>query len=77
MEELEPTQGVRCDVLFAHWPSLPCGICSQAAGVKALRVRLELALFLFTCVFPSPHTSIFAPKEGGAEASGVHALIEV
>ena len=61
-------QGVRRDIslLSGHQrPVVRGGIYSQAAGVEALRVNLELDLLLLSvCVFSSPHTRIFAPKEG-------------
>ena len=73
-------QGVRRDIslLSGHQrPVVRGGIYSQAAGVEALRVNLELDLLLLSvCVFSSPHTRIFAPKEGRAEASGAHVLTE-
>lgn len=66
--------------LPAQWPSAPCGqgwdllpSCwsrspesQPGAGSTPLSV----------CVFSSPHTRIFAPKEGRAEASGAHVLTE-
>ena len=73
-------QGVRRDIslLSGHQrPVVRGGIYSQAAGVEALRVNLELDLLLLSvCVFSSPHTRIFTPKEGRAEASGAHVLTE-
>ena len=80
MEGLEPMQGVRRDIsLFSghHRPVVRGGIYSQAAGVEALRVNLELDLLLLSvCVFSPPHTRIFAPKEGSVEASGARVLTE-
>ena len=80
MEGLEPMQGVRRDISLLsghHRPVVRGGIYSQAAGVEALRVNLELDLFLLSvCVFSSPHTRIFAPKEGSAEANGARVLTE-
>lgn len=73
-------QGVRRDISLLsgrHRPVVRGGIYSQAAGVEALRVNLELDLLLLSvCVFSSPHTRIFAPKEGRAEATGAHVLTE-
>lgn len=73
-------QGVRRDISLLsgrHRPVVRGGIYSQAAGVEALRVKLELDLLLLSvCVFSSPHTRIFAPKEGRAEATGAHVLTE-
>lgn len=59
-------QGARCERSFlsAKWPSLCStegGILSQVAGVKALRVGLELAGFFFF-FFPAFHTRNFAPE---------------
>ena len=49
--------------------------CSQAAGAKALRVRLELALFPSSVCFPSPRPATSPPKDRSAEVSRVGVLI--
>ena len=68
MEGLEPMQGVRRDILSAQWPSPPCGQgwdLLQAAGVEALRVNLELDLFLLSvCISLLPTPGSLPQKKG-------------
>lgn len=73
MEELGLQPAVRHSVCSAQWLSPPRQGqgCSQLAGVEALRVRLELTLCPLQCVFPSPHSGIFAPKEESTEEVGL------
>ena len=73
MEGLGLQPAVRHSVFSAQWLSPPCQGqgCSQLAGVEALRVRLELTLCSLQCVFPSPHSGVFAPKEESTEEAGL------